>query len=167
VHTAVAMGCEKCHHVSSENNQTTITLVATGGTLCAMCHETRQDAVLHGPYKAGQCLICHSPHSGEHLAQTRAEPDTLCLSCHGFGRQDVKVNTDTQVVTLPGGQTLSLDEYRQAPKLGSGRPGAPGHPVMEHPLGGSNPRTKDANLSCLSCHDPHVVRSNSTPPAQQ
>jgi predicted CXXCH cytochrome family protein len=155
VHTALEMGCTNCHRVTSENNKTTITLRATGGDLCAICHAGKKDAVLHGPYAAGQCLVCHDPHTGDYPAQTRAEINTLCLSCHGTGQSSVKANPETQLVMLLGNQIVSLNDYRQAPKLELDRGGTSGHPVKGHPLTGKDPRKKDGTLNCLSCHDPH------------
>jgi predicted CXXCH cytochrome family protein len=82
VHSAIAMGCEKCHRAISENGKTTITPVATGGELCAMCHDAKRAPVLHVPYREGQCLLCHEPHTSNFPRQVRAETNLLCLSCH-------------------------------------------------------------------------------------
>jgi predicted CXXCH cytochrome family protein len=150
LHTALEMGCTSCHRVDSENSKTTITLRATGGDLCAICHAAKKEAVLHGPYAAGQCLVCHDPHTGDYPAQTRAEINTLCLSCHGTDQSNVKANPETQLVMLLGNQIVSL-----APKLELDRGGTSGHPVKGHPLTGKDPRKKDGTLNCLSCHDPH------------
>jgi predicted CXXCH cytochrome family protein len=155
VHTIVGTGCENCHQAVTENNKTTITLLATGGDLCAMCHEAKKDPVQHEPAKAGQCLVCHDPHTGAYKAQIRAEVNTLCLSCHGEGQTNVKVNAETKLVAILGRQVISLDEYSQAPKLGLDSSGSSGHPIMGHPLTGRDPRKKDTPLNCLSCHDPH------------
>jgi predicted CXXCH cytochrome family protein len=155
VHSAVGMGCENCHQATSEKNKTTITLVATGGDLCAMCHKANTDPVQHGSFKAGQCLVCHDPHTGDYKAQTRAPVNTLCFSCHGQNPPNVKVNTETRLVTMLGNQVVSLEAYRQAPKLGLDPSGTSGHPVVGHPLTGKDPRSKDGILSCLSCHNPH------------
>ena len=155
VHTAVGMGCENCHQTTSADNKTTITLIATGGDLCAMCHEANKDPVQHEPFKLGQCLVCHDPHTGAYKAQIRAPVNILCFSCHAAGSSNVKVNTETKLVTTLGDQVLSLEEYNQAPKLGLDRSGNSGHPIMGHPLTGKDPRKKDATLSCVSCHDQH------------
>jgi len=155
VHSAVGMGCENCHLAATENNQTTITLVATGGDLCAMCHEAKKDPVVHAPVKAGQCLICHDPHTGEFKAMLRAQVNTVCLSCHGEGQSNVRINAQTKLVTLVGRQVISLDQYNQATKIGLDPSGSTGHPIMGHPLTGKDPRQKDALLNCVSCHNPH------------
>jgi predicted CXXCH cytochrome family protein len=155
VHSAVGMGCENCHQAKSEKTKTTIALVATGGALCAMCHEDSKDPVQHGPFKAGECLVCHDPHTGDYKAQTRAPVNTLCFSCHAENPSIVKVNTETKLATVLGNRLVSLEGYRQAPKLGLDPGGTSGHPVMGHPLTGKDPRSKDGILSCLSCHNPH------------
>jgi len=156
VHSAVGMGCENCHQATSEKEKTTINLVATGGDLCVMCHEASKDPVQHGPFKAGQCLVCHDPHTGDYKAQTRAPVNTLCLSCHGENPSIAKVNTETKLVAMLGNRIVSLEAYRQAPKLGLDPGGNSGHPLMGHPLTGKDPRSKDATLSCLSCHNQHT-----------
>jgi len=155
VHTAVGMGCENCHQTASADNKTTITLIATGGDLCAMCHEANKDPVQHQPFKAGQCLVCHDPHTGDYKAQTRAPVNTLCFSCHGENPANVKVNTETKLVAILGNQVVSLEVYRQAAKLGLDPGGTSGHPMMGHPLTGKDPHVKDGVISCLSCHNPH------------
>jgi predicted CXXCH cytochrome family protein len=155
VHSAVGMGCENCHQAKSEINKTTITFVATGGDLCAKCHEASKDPVQHAPFKTGQCLVCHDPHTGDYKAQTRAPVNTLCLSCHGENPSIAKVNKESKLVTMLGNQLVSLEGYAQAPKLGLDPGGTSGHPVRGHPLTGKDPRRKDGILSCLSCHSPH------------
>ncbi|MCJ7502774.1 MAG: cytochrome c3 family protein [Acidobacteriia bacterium] len=155
VHSAVAMGCENCHQASSENGKTAITLVATGGELCATCHEAKKEPVLHVPYREGQCLICHEPHTSNFPRQVRAETNLLCLSCHGVNQPEVKVNQEIKTVSLLGGRTLTLDDYRQAVKIGLDRSGTKGHPIVGHPVSGRDPRNKDAALNCLSCHASH------------
>lgn len=154
-HAAVRMGCESCHQAVSEDAQTTVTLVATGGELCALCHQARKDAVLHGPYKAGQCLLCHDPHTSDFPRLLRAAPNTLCMSCHGVNQPDVKANAATRWVALLGSQKLSLEDYQRSRKIATDRSGTSGHPVPGHPLMGPDSRDKNATISCLSCHAPH------------
>jgi len=155
VHSAVTSGCESCHQAASENSKTKITLLATGGELCAMCHQVKSEPVLHGPYKKGECMICHDPHTSNFPRQLRAETNTLCLSCHGVNQPDVKIDKEVQKVSLPGGQTMPFADYRESPKISLDRSGTRGHPIMGHPVAGQDPLHKGVTLSCLSCHTPH------------
>ena len=155
VHAAVGLGCESCHTATSEMNRTIITDIATGGNLCALCHDAKKDAVPHEPYKTGQCLVCHDPHASNYPDEIRASANTLCLSCHGLGQPAVQANSATKLVTMIGNQTVPYDDYRRAPKLELDPGGITGHPIAGHPLIGKDPRNKDGTLSCLSCHAPH------------
>lgn len=155
VHTALSSGCDTCHQAASANGKTTMTDTATGGDLCAMCHEMEKGPVLHAPYKAGECLACHDPHSSDYPKETLARANTLCFTCHAVNQPGVTVQGDMKTVSVLGGQTISLEEYQKAIKIALDRNGATGHPVMGHPMSGKVPGKKDMTLSCLSCHAPH------------
>ncbi len=161
VHTAVTTGCESCHQATSEKEleKTTVTLMAQGSELCALCHEAKKDPVVHGPYKAGQCLVCHNPHSSDFPRQTRAATNALCMSCHGASRPDVKVNAEGKTVSLLGGRTVDLASYEKAPKIGAGHHEKSMPRVASQPAPGKEPRKPDAELSCISCHDPHASKA--------
>jgi predicted CXXCH cytochrome family protein len=150
VHSAVGMGCENCHQATSENKKTTITLVATGGDLCLMCHEASKDEVQHGPYKSGQCLVCHDPHSSEFKAQTRAEVNTICLACHGVTPAQ-KVMAD-----VFASQKISKADLDAMPKIELDRTLWVGHPWATHPVAQvADPLHAGEKMSCLSCHAHH------------
>ena len=151
VHTAVGMGCENCHQATSEKNKTTITLVATGGDLCAMCHEAAKDPVLHGPYKNGQCLTCHDPHSSEFKAETRAAVNSLCLTCHTVQR------VQGETVTLFSSVKISKADFEAIPKIELDPTLRFGHPWVTHPVAQvADPLRAGEKMSCLSCHAPHA-----------
>ena len=141
VHTAVGMGCENCHTATSEKNKTTITDVATGGDLCAMCHEAQKASVQHDPYKTGQCLVCHDPHTGNYAKQLRAPINALCLSCHGPDGNRKKLASERMVAMFDGKVKLPESYFDKVPilplKYGLG------HPVDNHPVADVvNPKTK-------------------------
>ena len=150
VHTAVRMGCENCHHIISEKNKTSITLFATGGDLCAKCHEAKSGPVLHGPYKNGQCLICHDPHSSEFKAQTRSAGNSLCLACHA----PRPGTADTVSIFL---QRISKVDFEAIPKIELDPTLRFGHPRPTHPVAAvADPLHAGEKMSCLSCHAPHA-----------
>jgi predicted CXXCH cytochrome family protein len=152
VHTAVRMGCQSCHHIISEKNKTTITLLAAGGDLCAKCHELKKGPVLHGPYEKGQCLICHDPHSSEFRAETRAAVNSLCLECHSPGRAAAKT------VTLFNLKTISKADFDAIPRIELDPTRRFGHPRPTHPVAEvADPLHAGEKMSCLSCHDPHAA----------
>lgn len=159
VHTAVAQGCENCHTAASENNKTTITDVAVGGDLCAMCHEAAKATVQHAPYKNGQCLVCHDPHTGDFPKQTRAAVNQLCLTCHGPADERPQANGDQLVVLFGGKVKLPEAYYQQVPILPL-HDGV-GHPLQGHPVSTViDPNTKaQVAMDCLSCHQPHAGNS--------
>ncbi len=159
VHTAVGMGCQNCHRAASAQGKTTITLVATGGDLCAKCHEIKKDPVIHGPYKAGQCLICHNPHTSAYPGQTRTAVNTLCLSCHMLNQPEASVNPQAKILTLFDGIVYDITSWQIAPKIGEGHPkndlpGKEGATVT--PTGSGKP---GATADCLTCHDPHSSKA--------
>jgi predicted CXXCH cytochrome family protein len=151
VHTAVGMGCENCHQASSENGKTTITLVATGGDLCTMCHEMSKDPVLHGPYQEKQCEACHDPHASDFPAHTRLAANALCMECHA--NRQISGNK----VQLAGPVSIPAAEFEKAPKIALDANQQYGHPWAGHPVGGiADPLHKGEKMSCLSCHTPHA-----------
>jgi predicted CXXCH cytochrome family protein len=159
VHTAVGLGCQSCHQVVSREHQTAITLRATGGNLCAKCHETKDNPVMHGPYRAGQCLICHNPHSASHKAQTRADISTLCLSCHMLNQPAVTLAPQRGTVSLPDGVTYDLAAWQSAPKIGTHHSEKKTASRDSEQVSGKKPVKDDAELNCLACHDPHASKA--------
>lgn len=156
VHSAVGMGCEVCHQVVSGDSQSTITLRASDGNLCAKCHETTKDPILHAPYRQGRCLICHNPHSGPYMAETRAAAATLCLSCHMTNYPGIGVNAQAGTVSLLDGESYDMASWQRAPKIDETH----SQGAMENlrPLLQA-PEKHATELNCLSCHNPHASRS--------
>jgi len=156
VHTAVGMGCDNCHTATSEKNKTTLSYVATGGDLCAMCHEAQKASVKHGPFKEGQCLVCHDPHTGNYPNQLRAPVDALCLECHGPDTNAQKPDKNHLVALFDGKVKLPEGYFNQVPilplKYGLG------HPTEKHPVADVvNPKTKiTVAMNCLTCHQHHA-----------
>ncbi len=162
VHAAIAMGCNTCHDVKVvEKEKTTVELVQPKNELCFTCHEKSADPVKHAPYEKGNCTLCHDPHQSDFDNHLRARTNDLCMSCHALDRPDVKWNPDTKTVTLLGEQTLTRSEYMEAKKIGLDKNNPKGHPMMGHPVSGTDPRDKNkkTELTCLSCHQPHASKA--------
>jgi predicted CXXCH cytochrome family protein len=70
--------CGACHSETQGN-----TLVAPRDQLCERCHTLKLDkAYVHGPVAAGECLVCHDPHSSPYRPLLVSQSDRFCLECH-------------------------------------------------------------------------------------
>ncbi|MDA8171264.1 MAG: cytochrome c3 family protein [Nitrospiraceae bacterium] len=110
VHPAVQMGCESCHSgVDASTTPHKFTgkfgLSALPPELCFQCHDKAKftKKIQHPPVKNGQCLTCHTPHSGPYGSLLRAEGNDLCLKCHAEITQKPHVVMDF----LPNGHLLA------------------------------------------------------------
>ncbi len=102
--------------------------------LCYKCHFREKQIrstkkYYHTPFTTGRCGICHNPHASENPLSLVKPIWDLCRSCH----------TDK----------------------GSGRHVVAGYLMGDkHPTRGvPDPRRKEQELSCASCHDPHASDS--------
>ncbi len=156
VHTAVLTGCTTCHRVQNKNGATRVTLVSPTTQLCFSCHPIAQATILHGPYKVGECVVCHSPHASDYPAHTWVSHQDICLGCHT--RERLKVDDQRKVVTVPWGVSLTLDQMKGWQYLNLNATLTANHPVEGHPVSGPNTanRSKASSITCLSCHNPHA-----------
>jgi predicted CXXCH cytochrome family protein len=141
VHAAGRANCESCHLPVTAGGRTTMGIKGIGAALCTGCHEETLRLATHPPVSAGECLVCHNPHASAFAGQTRAAIRTLCMSCHGVGSPDVKVDREQQRVSLLGGRTIDLASYESARKV-SARHGDEGKSAV-------------AGTTCVACHAPH------------
>ncbi len=94
---------------------------------CLKCHrEVVEGKHIHGPVDAGQCNVCHDPHSSPNAAWLRNPSWDLCTSCH------TEKATGRHVVAGFAGDTTHPTRLKRDPA----RPGK--------------------RLSCTSCHNPHI-----------
>lgn len=75
--------CGTCHVKNSETN---VVEVPEGvPETCAPCHEEKVNTVETSavPHPvAGECVMCHSPHSSERSSLLKSDIFTLCTGCH-------------------------------------------------------------------------------------
>ncbi|HVP49689.1 MAG TPA: cytochrome c3 family protein [Candidatus Bathyarchaeia archaeon] len=154
VHTAMAMGCTTCHAIATKNGRTSVSLVSDANQLCESCHPLSTEKDLHGPYREGLCVTCHSPHSSDFPDHTWASAQDTCLGCHTRAR--LKEKPQAQTVTTPWGQTLTMAEMKGWMYLNLNKTLTANHPVEGHPVTGPNRKPGTPPVSCLSCHKSHA-----------
>ena len=123
--------CLSCHDPGSEPRYS---VKKPDTKICFSCHIKQKDdwyakKYFHGPFTAGKCAICHSPHAAEYPFNLIKSTWELCTSCHpdkGNGEHIV-----------------------------SGFLNIPSHPTR----GRQDPLRKGKELTCASCHDPHASDS--------
>jgi predicted CXXCH cytochrome family protein len=152
-----------CHMTDSDTPRL---VRATGGRLCAMCHQDyprKGDTVVHKPVGQGECASCHVPHTGDVKALLASSPRELCSSCHqdliarGAAAKSAHPIVDEKGACLgchsPHSSTqehlLNSGPIRTC--LSCHETAKHGHPLGEDRL---DPRT-GKGITCVTCHDPH------------
>jgi predicted CXXCH cytochrome family protein len=74
--------CVLCHDIPAVGGQTV--LVEPSAPICFQCHveEVFRGDFVHGPFAAGSCLACHSPHGENDSAMVRIAGRQMCMPCH-------------------------------------------------------------------------------------
>lgn len=164
-HAPFAQGaCLRCHEVHGAG----VKLVKEPqGKTCLECHAAvrrteEAGGSGHAPFLAGACAFCHDPHGSARPRLLRQEPALLCLSCHTALRGQIARAARLHDPVRAG---ACLECHRQhtapGPKLLTASP--PALCGSCHHLGGERLEAAHRGLavgdaSCVSCHDPHVVR---------
>ncbi|MGA3087420.1 MAG: cytochrome c3 family protein [Terriglobales bacterium] len=163
-HPGAAGECIACHNPHA--GKTPGFLQPDPVKACLACHSDQAEqfkkAHLHQPAFGQSCAICHEPHGGdnEHLLRSK-KVDDLCLECHGPDSATPKKLEAEHLITIFNGSVKLPEDYFTKNKtivlpLKFGL----GHPVDGHPVGNvidpSDITKVKAQLSCLSCHQPHA-----------
>ena len=129
---------------------------------CLACHseqaEQMKKAHLHKPAFETGCATCHEPHGGDnpHLLRA-ANPNPLCLECHGPDARPQKLESEHLVAIFNGKVKLPENYFAKVPRLPI-KYGL-GHPVDRHPvvdqMDPANPDKVRVELNCATCHQPH------------
>jgi predicted CXXCH cytochrome family protein len=159
-HPGAAGDCTDCHnpHASAQPGLPKTDAV----NICLGCHTDQADqmkkAHLHQPAFKQGCATCHEPHGGDNLHLLRAaNPNPLCLECHGPDAKPQKLESEHLVAIFNGKVKLPEDYFNRVVRLPI-KYGL-GHPVDRHPVvdqvDSMNPEKVRVTLNCITCHQPH------------
>lgn len=160
-HPGAAGECTDCHNPHAGNSPGFPKPDAVN--VCLNCHadqaEQHKKKYLHQPVFEQGCATCHEPHGGDNQHLLRAaEPNKLCLECHGPDAKPQPL-ADSHLVTIFDGKVrLSENYFREVPRLPLkyGR----GHPVAHHPvvdqMEPSDVTKVRVAINCQTCHQPHA-----------
>jgi len=148
VHTAMELGCARCHSVATDGRTTNVRLIMPKVQLCLACHLRSSDEILHAPYVKGRCTSCHDPHSSDYPVHLRGESNALCLECH----------------PSQGAQANAATSTPDQPQAANDPPGPLSFEAAVQTIHGSAESfvtmlsaLQDGNkpVLCLTCHEPH------------
>jgi len=136
---------------------------------CKTCHEALiSQKSSHAPASAWDCLSCHDPTSSPKfkIYGEKTTDEGMCIECHADKKEGLGAKPSVHPVVEScttchdphGSVNLALvvspvnvlcgschEEISQTP-----------HPVVRHPLKGRTIASRGgAEISCVSCHDPH------------
>ncbi len=159
-HPGAAGDCTDCHnpHASAQPGLPKTDAV----NICIGCHsdqaEQGKKTHLHQPAFQQGCATCHEPHGGNNLHLLRAaNPNPLCLECHGPDIKPQKLEKEHLVAIFDGKVKLPDDYFAKVPRLPI-KYGL-GHPIDRHPvvdqMDPANPDKVRVTLNCATCHQPH------------
>src|SRR5262249_19710860 len=170
-HSAARLGqCNVCHEPHS-SDQRGLLAAANTSELCFRCHanDAANRKWVHKPLAEKGCQACHDAHGSDYLFNLiDGEGNTLCLKCHaGVG---TKVKTRHRALDRYGcvachtphagdvlkGLLKNVNDLCTSCHAAQGDGSHIGTFSGTHPVAGKrDPRRKDEELSCVSCHSPH------------
>jgi predicted CXXCH cytochrome family protein len=176
VHPALPMGCSSCHTGVHAGEKPAPKLAASVPDLCFGCHDKAafEKKSPHAPVAGGMCGSCHNPHVSAFPKLLLSPVPDLCFSCHdrnALAKKNVHASaaegqclvchnahgSDSAFVLtqLVEGHCEACHEEQESGKHVMRRV-SPGdtHPVK----GKKDPLHPGKELSCVSCHNPHVAK---------
>jgi predicted CXXCH cytochrome family protein len=170
VHRPVANKmCNQCHEEAT--SPTPFAIKKQGYELCRGCHssmmnETWSKNRMHWPVMGKDgCLSCHSPHASSQNKLIKAPMTVVCGQCHGdtVARQ---VRSETKHPPIADGNCVACHSphssdnsflFKQASVVDLCGTCHDWQKHSTHPIGEKviDPRNKNLNLDCLTCHRSH------------
>ena len=167
-HGAVKTGkCTVCHDPHSAN-EAGLLRASKKDQVCFLCHKDDLTGrrLIHKPVQEKGCTACHDPHGSDYAFNLiDGEGKDLCYKCH---KPVDKVRRPHAALTRDGctgchdphGSNLPalLGKSVNALCTSCHEAQATGTHVSTPPhkmSGGSDPKRKDREFSCISCHNPH------------
>ncbi len=172
--------CDGCHERGADGK---VVMAGPEAEVCGTCHEDllglASKKSQHGPFAAGECTACHSPHAGDDKKFLLRAGNDLCTNCHSdiheLVNQPVQHRpfadgacvdchgphaTDNPVLTVKAKEGFCTSCHEDIKKeLASGEVHAPtktGDCTQCHlPHAGAAPMllAKDKQALCSGCHD--------------
>lgn len=169
-HGAVKTGrCTVCHdpHSADESGL----LRTSSREVCFLCHQDDVSGrrLVHKPIRDKGCTACHDPHGADHpFNLIDGEGKDLCSKCHkpvdrvrrphaALTRDGCTGCHDPHGSDYPGLLGKSVNSLcischeKQATGAHVSSPPLPPHKMS----GGTDPKHRNREFSCISCHDPH------------
>lgn len=159
-HPGAQGDCVACHN--PHGGKTPGFLQPDPVSACLACHsdqaEQMKKAHVHKPAFQTGCATCHEPHGSDNVHLLRAaNPNPLCLECHGPDARPQRLESEHLVAIFNGKVKLPEDYFAQVPRLPI-KYGL-GHPVDRHPvvdqMDPTSPDKVRVVLNCATCHQPH------------
>jgi len=171
LHGAVKTGdCTVCHdpHSADENG---LLRASKQEKLCYLCHvdDLSKRRVIHKPIKEKGCTACHDPHGADFpFNLTDGEGKDLCYKCHKpvdkvkrphaalsrdgcTGCHDPHGANNAKLLNKPINTLCVSCHEKEKDGTHVTFTGQPPHKMF----GGSDPKHKEKEFSCVSCHNPH------------
>src|SRR6266567_7413865 len=155
-HPGALGDCTACHN--PHGGKTPGFMQPDPVSACLACHSNQADqmkkAHLHEPAFKQGCATCHEPHGNDNLHILRAaNPNPLCLECHGPDSKPKKLESEHLVAIFDGKVKLPEDYFAKVPilpiKYGLGHP-VDRHPVVDQ-VDPMNPDKVRVTMNCATC----------------